>query len=902
MVERLYRVLLRFLPKEFGDRFGAEMIETARAIDAEPRRHLRRAAPAAVDAVRTAVVLRRELSSSTRPARLRGGAERSGLLSTGQDLRFAIRGLRREPGFTLFVCLALALGIGANATMFGLADRLLIRGPEHLRDSSRVVRLYSTTQPPGMRQFTTSSFGYVTYDLLKRAATTFEDVAMYAVNDGVWGQGAEARQIHVGFGSADLFPLLGVVPYRGRFFHAAEDSPGGAMRVAVISQGAWLDWLGGSDDVIGRTVTLNDERFEIIGVAPPGFTGPQLGRVDVWVPGNLLGARMMANFTTSWNAQWTHIVGRLKDGATFEQAGQDATHVHRSGYTGEDVADRNATLTAAPLRANESGSEATELRVLRWLTSVAALVLVLACANVANLFLARGVRRAREVAIRAALGASRLRLARLLMIEALLLAFGGASAGLLVAVSVGGVARRTLFTPVEWTSSPVDARVVIVAAALAVIVGLLVGILPALRSTRSDVTGALKAGVREGGGQRSRLRTVLTVIQGAVSVLLLVGAGLFVKSLWQISRLDLGIDPDRVLVVELTRPVLSRVPAGSARDAERLRRRMFLVDSLDRVRALPGVEAAAVAHGMPFGNRFSVKVRVPGRDTMPTLSTGGPSLSAVTASYFEAAGTAIRRGRAFTAGDGTATEPVAIVSEQMARTVWPNGDPLGSCLLIGDDAPPCARVVGVAEDTHRSRLREDPVMHYYIPVGQEIRLGFGGPVLLVRSVDPLRLVPDLRRLIAALDADVTYVRADTIQARIDPQVRPWRLGATVFLITGLLALVVAGIGMYSVISYLIAGRRHEFGVRLALGATAGDILRLVMRGGLLMAVAGVAIGELAAAMLAPVAAPLLFDTSPRDPLVFGSIAALLLMVAAAASFAPAKRALRVSAVEALRTE
>jgi hypothetical protein len=314
------------------------------------------------------------------------------------------------------------------------------------------------------------------------------------------------------------------------------------------------------------------------------------------------------------------------------------------------------------------------------------------------------------------------------------------------------------------------------------------------------------------------------------------------------------------------------------------------------------VDAVGVAHGMPFGNRFTQKVRVAGHETMPTLATGGPSVSAVTAGYFETVGTAIRRGRGFTTEDRAGSEPVAIVSEQMARTVWPDSDPLGSCLLIGDGTPPCARVVGVAEDTHRSRLRENPVMHYYIPVGQEIRLGFGGPVLLVRSADPLSIVPEIRRLLAALDRDVTYVNAETVQARIEPQIRPWRIGASVFLISGLLALAVAGIGIYSVMSYLIAGRRQEIGVRLALGATRADILKLVFRGSLLMAATGVVIGELAAVSLARYAQPLLFDTSPRDPMVFAVIGGLLLTVAVVATLAPAHRAQRVSATEALRAE
>ncbi|HEY7475317.1 MAG TPA: FtsX-like permease family protein, partial [Vicinamibacterales bacterium] len=447
----------------------------------------------------------------------------------------------------------------------------------------------------------------------------------------------------------------------------------------------------------------------------------------------------------------------------------------------------------------------------------------------------------------------------------------------------------------------VNARVLLASAAFAIATGLLVGLLPALRSTSASGADALRTGPREGGGRRSRLRTTLTIVQAALSVLLLVGAGLFVRSLWNVRTLNLGIDPDRVMVIETVRPSLAGFPDGRARDAERARRRTFYLDTLDRVRALPGVEAAAVAVGLPFGNRFSVALRVPAPDTVPQLKSGGPRVSAISDGYFETIGTRLLRGRAFTADDGAGTEPVAIVSDLMARAVWPGSDAIGKCLLIGSGTPPCARVVGVAANTYQSRLREDPMMHYYIPAGQEV--GFGGSALIVRGADRSPgLVADVRRLLIGVDPTISYISAETIQARIEPQVRPWTLGATVFLLSGLLALVVAGIGIYSVMSYLIADRRREIGVRMALGATAQDIVRLVLRGSLLMAVVGIATGELVALLLGRLAEPLLFDTSPRDPAVFAGVAAVLLLVAMAATFLPARRARAVNPVEALRME
>jgi predicted permease len=685
-------------------------------------------------------------------------------------------------------------------------------------------------------------------------------------------------------------------------FNDREDAPNAARRVAVLGAGAAMEWFGG-DDALGGTVRLGGEPYEVIGVMPAGFTGAEMGRVDVWVPANILSARTSPDWATTWNAQWLKIVVRLKSGVTLEQAGVDATAAHRRAYTGGEASTAAGRLTLAPLRANSAGNEATEIRLLRWLTAVAVVVLLIACANIANLLLARGRRRERDVAIRAALGASRLRIVRLLLIETVLLAFAGAALGVSVTQVIGGLARQTLFTAVEWTSSPVNPRVLLASAAFALATGLLVGIIPALQSTRAPATDALRSGPREGGGRRSRLRTTLTIVQAALSVLLLVGAGLFVRSLWHARTVDLGIDARHAMVIDVFRPPVAAVADAAARDAERARRRTFLQDNLDRVRALPGLEHAAIAVGLPFGNRFTVALRVPPPDTVPRPRSGGPGISAVTDGYFETVGTHLVRGRAFTAADRGGTEPVAIVSELMARTVWPSADALGKCLLIGPGSPPCTRVVGVAANTYRSRLREDPVMHYYIPVGQEVSLGFGGAALVVRDAGRSpQLLADIRRLLIGLDPSISYVNAETIQERVEPQVRPWILGATVFLLSGVLAIVVAGIGIYSVMSYLIADRRREIGVRMALGASARDVGRLVLRGSFAMALVGIVIGEAAALLLGRFAEPLLFETSPRDPLVFGGVAVLLLAVAAVATFVPARRARTVNPVEALRAE
>jgi len=900
MRARVFGALLRLFPREFRARFGDELLDTARALD--------RAHPlgpfdlpgVAADALRTLVSIRREMRFEARPAAATRGSPH--MDSLRQDLRFALRGLRRDRWFTVFVVVALTLGIGANAAMFGIVDRLLLSGPPHIQQPDRVVRLYLTVQLEGSRQFTGDAFGNITYDLARRQARSFERLATYAINDVVAGQGGDATIVRGGYASETLFPLLGVRPLLGRFFGADENQPVGAAHVAVLGYGAWQRWFAGASDVLGRSVTIGGEPCVVIGVAPRGFTGPQFGPVDVWLPMNLKSPFVTKDWQTTWNAEWLQIVGRLAPGATAVQASEEVTGILQRGYTGTESYVAHGRYTVAPLSANHAGAEAPEITVVRWLTGVALVILLIACANVANLLLARGMRRSREVALRAALGAGKARLVRLLLIESLLLSCTGAAGGLVVAYGLGGLARAAIFSWIDWSSSPVDARVLGASAVLALAAGLVVGVLPAWRATRVNLTDALKRGTREGGGDRSRLRHALTIVQAALSVVLLVGAGLFVRSLWNVRTLPLGFDADRVMLIEISRPALSQIPDQRARSAERTRRNNVALEALDQVRRIPGVEHASLAVGTPFGNRFTIGVRVPGLEVLPKLDTGAPSVSAVEGDYFATVGTRILRGRAFGAGDHAGTEPVAIVSDTMARTIWPGQDPIGKCLIAGDrEAPPCARVVGIAEDTHRDALREPPVMHFYIPFGQEV--GFGGTVLLARtSGTSPALGADIRRVLVARDPTIRFVQVSTIQDAIDPQTKPWRIGATVFSLSGLLALCVAAIGIYSVMSYLVADRTHEIGVRMALGARRGDVARLILRGSLGMALVGVAGGGLIAALASRFVEPLLFNVSPHDPVVYASVAGVLVVIALLAGIVPTMRANRIDPLEALRVD
>ena len=818
----------------------------------------------------------------------------------GQDLRYVLRAIRQSPGFSAMVVATLGIAIGANAAMFGIIDRLMLRGPAYVVDPDRVVRLYATERN-GNEESTESIFGYVTYAHLRGNARTFEDLAVYSATDATVGVGVNAYRITLGRVSSNFFPVLGVTPLLGRFFGPNEDRPPRGENVVVLDEGYWRRSFGGDRGVLGRPAVIGGVTYTIIGVAPQGFTGAELERRDAWVPISLTYWGPGPDWPTAWDASWLQIIGRLRPGVTFEQANVDATAAHRRAYDGpaNDVM-RTAELSVAPLRFNRAGKEQAVTRVSRWLVAVTTIVLLIACANVANLFLARATRRRREVAVRLALGIGRGRLIRLLMAESVVLGLLGGIAGLAVAFAGGRFIRGVLLPNVAWTDGTVDLRVLLVTALTGCATGVFVGLAPALRGTRLDLSSVLKSGVREGGAHRNRTRSMLAVTQAALSAALLVGAGLFLSSLRKVYALRLGIEPDKVMTVSFDWPPLGDLP-GEMKDRERVRRNQVYEAALLRVRAMPGVEHAAVVVGTPFQSSMTIALRVPGWDTLPQLPGGGPYVRAISDDYFAAAGTHLLRGRPFSGAEVTGGARVAIVNETMARTLWPNRDPIGQCLLM--DTMPCSRVVGVVEDARRFGLREDPAMQYYIPLGEERALGFGGRKMFVRPRgNSVALQGALRTELARLDPSVGFVGVALLQDSLDPQIRPWRLGANMFAVFGALALLVAAIGLYSVIAYLVTQRSHELGVRIALGAEQGSIVWLVVRYGVELAAVGVAIGMVLSLNAGRWIEPLLFDTSPRNPAVFLLVAVVLLVVGLLASVVPAWRAARLDPIEALRAE
>jgi predicted permease len=825
---------------------------------------------------------------------------RDWLDSLVQDIRYALRGLRREPAFTGFAVATLALGIGANAAIYGVVDRLLLRGPDHVVEPERLVRFTTTVQRSAGGALTFAATGYVLYDNLQTAARAFDGIAAYQ-SDGRFGfgRGRDARDIRGAAATADFFPLLGVRPQRGRFFLPDEDATGSPSPVVVLGDAFWRSQFAGDPSIVGKTIDLNNEQHTVVGVAPPGFTGVQLGRIDAWVPMSYYSRTITTNWPRSWNAQWLYVIGRLKPGISRSAAADDATRAHLSTYDGAPTRGiARARIGVTPIHFTDEGQESTEVSVSRWLIGVTLVVLLIACSNVANLLLARAIRRRGEVGVRLALGAGRARLARLFVTESVVLAALGGAASLLVAAVIAVLIRQSLLTNVEWTSSPVNARVLLVAFTVTLLVGLLVGIAPALHAARSSLQGTIQRG--RASGRRLGVGAWPTVLQATLTACLLIGAGLFLRSFHRARTAPLGFESDRVLVASVSWAGLGDA-SPLERTAARARRLEVQHRALARLQERPDVEGAAIAVGSPFGNAFGVDLFVAGYDSLPKLGGGGPYVSAVTADYFSAVGTRLLRGRTFRATEGAGTERVTIVNETMARTLWPQQDALSKCVRIGADTAPCAQVVGIVEDARRYDLREEPAMQYYIPLGQEV--GFGGSVFMIRPRGtPKAFAATAIGIIEQTDATIDRATAWPIRERIDPLLRPWKLGATVFTLGGVLALLVAVLGLYSVMSYSVAQRTHEMGVRIALGARSGTIVGMIVRQGVTMAAVGIAGGILVAIVAGRQLQNLLFDTSPKDGPVIGVAASVLLGAAVLASLWPAMRAGRVDPMRALKTD
>ncbi len=814
------------------------------------------------------------------------------------DFRLALRSLHKSPGFAAAVIITLALGIGANTTMFGVLDTLLLKPPAYVQDPGRVHRLY--LQQRGQAG-AGSSASFPAYESMRTVQAFSATAASFYARLSL-GHGVDARPVNVEGVTASYFPLLGVRPALGRFFAATEDRLG-ATPVAVVSYGYWRRHLHGDPRVLGRTLPVGRFTYTVVGVAPEGFTGADLTEPDVWLP--LQTATPDLNDTqalTSPDWFWIKMFARLAPGVAPAVAQAQATAAYRrAGIAFHRASVTTTTVLLGPIQEARGPGMSGDARVALWVGAVALAVLLVACANVANLLLARGLRRRREVAVRVGLGAGRARLVRQLLVESVTLALAGGLAGLLVAVWGGAAVRAFLLPGLPAGTSLVEPSLLLFTGAVATLAGVLAGSAPAWQTSRTNIAATLRAGGRDVTTTRGRLRSTLLAVQVALTLVLLVGAGLFVRSLRNAETLDYGLDLDHLLIadVEVHGGEMSRTdsPGGPNDPQSALYLRL-----LQHVQSNPAVASAAVSVGTPYGWSHATSVRASGRDSMPTVASGGPYFNAVSADYFQTVGTRIVRGRGFTATDEVrGAPPVTVIGQTFARLVWPGKNPIGECLYVGGN-PSCVQVVGVAADARSRGVTEDLTMFYYLPFGQHL---VEPPIngLLIRTRPPATLVEgDLQHALQAAEPDLPYVHVQSLAQRIAPQWRSWRLGAAMFTAFGLLALIIAALGLYAVTAYGVAQRTQEIGVRMALGAQRGDVLRLAVAQAVGATVIGAVIGLLVALGLSRAVRALLFEVRPGDPGAVLAAVAVMLMVAAAASAIPARRAARVDPMEALRYE
>jgi putative ABC transport system permease protein len=820
------------------------------------------------------------------------------LEATWQDATHTVRALRRTPTFAIGVTLTLALGIGANAAMFSLIDRLLFRPPALMIDPTHVHRVYLYRSSRGVERETGGQ--YARFRDLATYATQVTQVAAFSRQSLALGIGQDTRVRPVGIVSATFFGFFDAPPALGRYFTPSEDTPEQRAPVAILSYDMWKTEFGGRTTVIGSLIQIDAATYTIIGVTPDNFVGlwpfqPPAAYLPVSTYASTHPPKNWA--TTYGSAIGLEELARRKPGVTVDAASADLTNALRRSYQKQIDREGYAPLSEVRPRAlaasvlAERGPDASNTTpAAKWLSGVTLIVLLIACANVVNLVLARAMNRKRETAVRVALGVSPRRLLAQLLTEGMILAALGGAAGILVAIWASGVLTSTFLPGTERQPLLGDWRTLGFAAATTIVAGLVTGLAPLAQIGHTDLTGDLKSGARNGGHQRSMLRTSLLLLQSALSVVLLVGAGLFVQSLRHVRNVHIGFDADSVLQVNLN---MRDVRLDSAAKAA-LRLRL-----LETVASVPGATHAALQESTPFSGASSYPVFVAGIDSTDAL--GEFDFNAVSADYFATMGTRILRGRGISSADIDGAPRAAVVGQSMANVLWPGQDAIGKCMRVGlTDTAPCTYVVGVAEDIHSQSIEPESKLYYYYMSAAQWKPQLGG--LFVRGGNAKQLLEPLRHRLQQEMPSTSYVTVERLGDFVDAKMRSWIVGANVFTAFGALALILAAVGLYSVIAYTMTQRRHELGVRLALGAGQSRVLRLVVVEGVRVAGVGVAIGTGFALVAVRWIGPLLFDQRPTDPRVFGTVITTMLLVAAAASLVPAVQASRLDPKRALQSE
>jgi predicted permease len=810
-----------------------------------------------------------------------------------QDLRYGVRMLIKHPGFTFVAVIALALGIGANTAIFSVVNAVLLK-PLPFAEPERLVNVWESRPQRGTTKNTAS---YPNFADWRDQNEVFERTAAYYSSDFILTGEDNPARLQGAVVSADLFPLLGAQAAIGRAFSAEDDKNGAALTV-LLSHRLWKQRYNSDPNIVGHNITLNSTSYAVIGVMPAGFQYPvQNDPVELWTTfANSLTPTDGSSIADQRGAHFINVVARLKPGVPLEQARAELETI--AARLSEKYPDSNTGwgVTINPAHEDLVGDVRPALLILM---GAVGCVLLIACTNVASLLLARATSRHKEMAIRAALGASRMRVIRQLLTESIVLSLVGGALGLLLAL--WGTDALVAISGDELPRAAqigLDLRVLGFTLLMSAFTGVLFGLVPAIHSSKTDLNESLKEGGRgtSEGARRNRLRSTLVIVEVVFAVVLLVGAALLIQSLWRLQRVDPGINPRNVITFELGLPDVRYDTKQQIAFYSRLQ---------ERLAALPGVEAASAVTPLPLSSsNMSISFEIEGHP-VPRGERPSSAYRAVSLDYFRAMGIRLVKGRDFNAHDDHDAPPVIIVNEAYAERFFPGEDPVGKRVRPGISvetgrSPTWREIVGVVSNVRHRSLNSDFTPEYYIP---ESQIPLDTMVLVVKTAsDPHGIINAVREEVRDMDKDLPLYNVRTMDEYISASVAQPRLITLLLVIFAGLALLLTAIGLYGVMSYSVAQRTHEIGIRMALGARPADVLRLVVRQGMALAGVGVTIGLAIAYFATQVMTSLLFGIGAKDPLTFAAIALIIIGVALVACFVPARRATRVDPMVALRYE
>jgi putative ABC transport system permease protein len=800
--------------------------------------------------------------------------------------------LRKSPGLTSVAVLSLALGIGAISTIFSFVNGIMLR-PLPYQEPERLVILDETALKRGSPSMSVSYPNFLDW---REQNQSFEDIACYTTGGFAIGSGgpaaagggtrsAEPEQLRGAFVTQGLFEILGVAPILGRTFTADEDRPD-HDHVVILSYGLWQRRFAADPKILGQTILLNNRAREVIGIMPAGFQFPEVA--EAWGP-LALTPKLYTRTDHGLDA-----IARLKPGVTLEQAQAEMIAIASNIEQQNPITNEGLSVNVIDLRSSLVGDYKQALMIL---LGVVGFVLLIACVNVANLLLARATARQKEIAIRAALGANRRRIFRQLLTESLLLGLISGVIGLVLAW--WGMDLLLAAIPIDipfWMKFDLDGRVLGFTSACSLLTGFVFGTAPALEASNPDLNETLKEGGRgSAGGGRHRLRSLLVVSEIALSLVLLVGAGLMMRSFISLQSVDAGIKPEGVLTMNVA------LRGANYREPEK--RIAFFSQLIERVKAIPGVQSAGTISGLPLGgSNWGRSLTVEGR---PVLSVGeAPSINhcVISPDYFSAMGIGILKGRVFDDRDSREAPKVTIIDERLAREYWPNEDPIGKRIRFGppEDNEPWHTILGVVGDVRHERLDAQTRKSVYLPY---VQVPIGGSSIAVRTEGrPENVIAAVRAQVRELDPDLPVTRIMPMTEVVARSVWQPRLYTVLFGVFAAVALILATVGIYGVMSYAVTQRTREIGLRMALGAQRTDVLKLVVGQGILLAAVGVGVGLVAAIALTRLMSTLLFGVTATDPITFAAVSMLLSGVALGACFIPARRAAKVDPMIALRYE